>query len=193
MPLITDEQKIKRPSDFLKLEEENIVVLKSNVYTVLSHWLNNKKLSVGCDGKECKLCQNGNKVRNEYYYRAVVNDEEGFLRIPASAFYDMNRLETVIKKKDETKDKRHYQWLILKEGEGRDTRYTTSKDELIKINEKELEENNKKLEKVIMAYEKKLNEKYLEAVKEYKNNDEAIEEPKEIENEENVKPEDIPF
>jgi hypothetical protein len=157
MPMITNEQSEKKANDYVKLDKENTVTLLSNVYKVESHYVQEKKRSVACKGEGCKICAEGKyKKRAEYYYVANVNGIEGILRLPASSFFDMNKIEGMTKK-----DKRSYSWLIIKEGEGLDTRYTTSKDEPI-ADAAPVEKNNEKLEKIMTLYEKGLNERYNE-------------------------------
>jgi hypothetical protein len=184
MGLITDEQTVKSPSEFLKLEAENDVALLSNVYQIKSHWINSQKTSVACLGEKCSLCAGGQKFRMEYYYFGSVNGEKGFVRIPATVFFTMNKVESFLKKKDPKIDKRSYSWLVMKSGEGRDTEYATSKNDLVKIDMKEIEENNEKLVKVMSGYEKRLKER-LEKVL-------TVEESSD-QHSEDVDPSDIPF
>lgn len=157
MTLVTDEQTIKAPSEFLKLDKENSVLLLSNVYMTKSHYLQDKKKSVACHGlKEgCHYCKK-TPPRHEYYYFAMVNGEKGILRIPGGVFFSMNQLEKVMKG---GKNKRDYSWIILKEGEGLETKYTCSKDEPIpegEVKPEEIEKNNETLSTKIREYEARL-------------------------------------
>lgn len=163
MGLTRDEQSIKQPSDFLKLERENEIILKSNAYVMDTHWLKWAKKSVLCIGaKECVFCKNNDPIRKETYYLGSVNGEDGMVRLPITIIASMNGIEKMLKRKDETKDKRNYSWLVVKEGEGIETKYTTSKDEAVEVNSEEIEANNKKLETRGQSLEKSLKDRYSE-------------------------------
>ena len=190
MALVTDEQSVKPESEFLKLEKENSVFLLSNVYFTKSHYLQDKKKSVACHGLKtgCEYCK---KIppRSEYYYFAMVNGERGILRVPASVFFAMNALEKVMKNE---KTKRDYSWIVLKTGEGLETKYTCSKDEPIPKEDREaedMEKNNDLLSQKISAYENRLEKNYQEYLKVLM--DVPVKES--AEGTEDVDPSDIPF
>ena len=142
--------------------------LLSNVYATKSHWLDGKKKSVACHGTKtgCTFCKKL-PPRSEYYYFAMVNGERGILRVPATVFFSMNQLEKVMKG---GKTKRDYSWIVLKDGEGKETKYTCSKDEPIPKEEsakEDMEKNNATLDAKIKAYENRLEQNYAEFVKDY--------------------------
>jgi len=82
-------------------------------------------------------------------------------------FFSMNQLEKVMKG---GKTKRDYSWIVLKDGEGKETKYTCSKDEPIPKEEsakEDMEKNNATLDAKIKAYENRLEQNYVEFVKDY--------------------------
>lgn len=180
MPLITNEADEKRESSFLKYEEDNVLVLKSNLYRLASHYLKAQNKYVICKLLDnCYFCKKDIPVVLQFNYWVDLNGKEGLLDIKASVFYAINNIERASKK-----DKRDVSWLVIKSGSGLDTRYTVSKNENLedKITEEVLEGNNKKLSDVMKTQENTLEVQY----KELSNvvEDEADDE---------VKPEDIPF
>ena len=90
-----------------------------------------------------------------------LNGKEGLLNIKPSVFYAINAIEKASKK-----DKRDVSWLVIKSGSGLETTYTVSKNENLdtKMTEKELEENNSKLEQLMKAQENTLEQQYKELV-----------------------------
>ena len=167
MPLATDKQegKMKGRSDFLdKFQDGDKLIVKSNLYHVDSHYLQGQKVSVICKGDECFFCGEGVDFRKEYLYiveRLRGEDKEaGVARVPASVFFDMNKNEKLLKK-----SKREFQWIIGKEGEGKKTRYSTVRGEDVKVVDKEVKENNEKLEKAGDSYSKYLKDQYGERAK----------------------------
>jgi len=67
----------------------------------------------------------------------------------------LNESERMLKK-----DKQNFEWIISKSGSGLKTRYSVTRGSDIKVTEKEIEENNKKLLEKIEAYDKTMREKY---------------------------------
>lgn len=155
MPLVTNEQSIKRPSLFLKIEDGCKVILKSNLYKIVTHYLKKKNSSVLCLGDKCHFCSDKNPPRQEYYYYGLINGEKGLIRVPPSCFYDMNKAEKLLKK-----TKRNFEWIISKEGSGKKTRYSVVRGEDIKVNKEEIEENNKKLTELMQKQEGTLRAKH---------------------------------
>lgn len=190
-PLVDNEQSVKRPSDWLKYEAENTLMLLSNVYIVKSHYVKAEGRSVACMGDTCKICQDGkNKPTSEYYYVVLLNGQKGILNVKATPFFDMNKIEKIKKK-----DKRHFTWLVYKEGDGMDTKYTTSKDDEIPedqmTSKTELRKNNDHLTDVVSAHEKNLVERYNEmfGLAPVKTEGDTVA----VTPEENVDPDTIPF
>jgi len=156
--LITDEQKEKKPSSFLKIEDGSVVTLRSNLVKTRTHFLEGVQTSVACIGKGCFFCQKGIKHRDEYFYWGTIDGQEGLVRLPASVFFDLNESERVLKR-----SKRDFEWIISKTGSGLKTRYSTTRgSDTKKVTEKEVEKNNKKLLKTINAYDKTMRERYEE-------------------------------
>ena len=155
--LITDEQKEKKPSSFLKIEDGSVVRLQSNLVKTKTHFLQGEQTSVACVGKDCFFCQQGIPFRNEYFYLGKINDDEGLVRLPSSVFFALNESERVLKK-----SKRNFEWIISKTGAGLKTRYTVTRGSDIKTDEKKVEKNNKALLDKINAYEKTMRERYEE-------------------------------
>jgi len=179
MPMATDkeERKMKQTGAFLdKFQDGDRVILKSNLYWLVSHYLQREKISVICTQKEdCHFCQRGSQPRKEYFYIADVyhkgNDEpeKGIARVPASVFYEMSSNERLLKK-----SKREFDWIIGKTGEGKKTRYSTIRGSEVKINKAEIEKNNEILERRMDAYSKNLEERYKEQVKSFEENSEEV-------------------
>ena len=156
--LITDEQKEKQPSSFLKVEDGSVVTLKSNLVKTRTHFLNKEQTSVACVGEDCFFCLKEIKYRNEYFYWGTIDGDEGLVRLPASIFFDLNESERVLKK-----SKRNFEWIISKTGSGLKTRYSVTRgSDAGKVTEKEVEKNNEKLLKTINAYDKTMRERYEE-------------------------------
>ena len=156
--LITDEQKEKKSSSFLKVEDGSVVTLKSNLVKTRTHFLKDEQTSVACIGENCFFCERGIKYRNEYFYLGTIDGEKGLVRLPASVFFDLNESERVLKK-----SKRNFEWIISKTGSGLKTRYSVTRGSDIKeVTEKEIEKNNKKLLEMITAYDKTMKERYEE-------------------------------
>ena len=160
MPLIQEEQEVKKPSgQFLKLEDKSVVTLYSNLYSTKTHYFEDKKTSVICKGEKCALCSGGKAV-TQYYYYGQVGTDEGIVKIPGSVFFAMNEAERVL---DITK--RDCTWVISKTGTGLETRYTVTRGK--DITEKaDLETANEKLEKIMDEQVKQLTLRYSEFVKE---------------------------
>lgn len=153
MKIVVDETSIvkKQATKFLKIEEKTTLVqLLSNVCVLETHWIANQKTKVLCVGNGCVACKRGVLKRKEYLYYAKINNQEGLLRVPGSVFFDMNAIEDATKRK-----KQLFIWMIVKQGSGKETRYSVSKhaDASSSIN---LEEGNKKLMEAIAEYEQML-------------------------------------
>lgn len=161
MPLVKNEQEEKRESTFLKYEAENTLIIKSNLYKVVSHYIKSLNKFVACHKENCIYCQKGFQKKSEYNYFVKLNNVDGIMDIKPSVFFSINAIEKISKK-----DKRAMSWLVIKTGSGLDTEYTASKDETLKEtqSEKELLDLNAKLEGLMTARELKLEEDY-EALK----------------------------
>ena len=161
MPLVTEEQKEKQESTFLKYEADNVLEILSNLYKIDAHYIKSSNKFVACLGKECGFCKAGNPKHLEFNYWVKLNGTEGIMNIKPSVFYSINEIERASKK-----DKRSISWLVLKSGSGLNTEYTVSKNENLDktLSEEQLEVNNKKLSKVMLQKEDQLNKSYREMV-----------------------------
>lgn len=162
MPLQKEEQKVRNPSDFIKLEDGDILVIQSNVFELTSHFLQAEKTGVICGGDGCYFCEQKLSQRREFFYFGMVNGVQGVIRIPATVFYSLNGQERLIQKnvKNKGKDKRDYGWIIGKTGSGLDTEYSVSKDDVVdRLNDLEIDENNLKLVKACEKYQAGLEQK----------------------------------
>jgi len=179
MPMATDkeEKKMKQVGAFLdKFQDEDKVILRSNLYWLISHYLEAQSTSVICTKKEdCPFCQGGNQPRKEYYYIVDVyhkgddEPERGIAGVPASVFYEMSSNERLLKK-----SKREFEWVIGKTGEGKKTRYSTIRGKDIKVDEEEIEKNNKMLATRMDSYSKNLEERGKEQLKSFGETSEDI-------------------
>lgn len=163
MKIIIDETSIvkRQQTKFLTFEEKTTIVqLCSNVCIIKTHWLPNKKIKVLCVGDKCAVCFHKIPIKKEYIYCASINGQEGMLRVPASVFFDMNAIEDATKTK-----KQDFLWMIIKQGAGKETRYSVLKhaDVSQKVN---LEEGNQKLLRAMQEYEQVLLVAYRRAVEE---------------------------
>lgn len=151
----TDEQSIKPDSLFLKLENESRFVVKSNVIIIHSYFIP-KKGSVACLGKDDYFANK--KVGNEtlraskkfYYWGTVTNGKdvsEGIVEVPGGVFFDMNNNERLLEE-----DKRHFEWIISKEGTGKQTKYAAVRGKNVEITEEEAMANNEKLQEKMQKY-----------------------------------------
>jgi hypothetical protein len=186
-------------SEFLKFKDGvNKLELKSRQGGLFTHYIKNLG-TVICKGKDCFFCEKKSKKRREIYYFANLNDEMGLLRLPVSIF--INILNLVNEKVyDKVNSPRDAMWIIIKKGEGRETKYTTSFGALVEVNENEVKENTDKVKKFLERYKEKLISRYDEFVskfnqgkKETVENEEVIPEPTEAENQEEIDPDEIPF
>src|SRR3982751_6519289 len=126
MPVIKDEQDVKQKSLFLKYEAGdmgNMLIIKSNLYQIDSHFIRTVSRSVACKGDECLYCGAGYPLNSEYNYMVDMNGQAGFLNIKGSVFFAIQKIA-----KAQKKDPREISWTIIKKGEGLKTEYTTSKD-----------------------------------------------------------------
>jgi len=167
MPYIEDESKVKRPTDFTKLEDGDVIILQSKVYSIPTHFLATEKRSVYCIGDGCYFCGKDMKARDEYFYYGLVNGEKGIMRVPATVLYSIAGQEKLIKKNPKTKDldKRDFEWIIGKTGSGLDTEYTVMKnDKITRISDDQMEKNKTVLITILTKYENMLKEKAMEIV-----------------------------
>lgn len=157
MPLISDEQSERRPSQFLKLEDKAKLTILSNLYKVKTHFLQGQKVSVKCVGEDCYFCSAGVKARMEFFYFGKVNDVEGIVRVPASVFFQINESERVLEM-----DKRQSVWVVSKKGSGLETEYGVARGKDAGESSLELSQANAKLTQVLDPYTKNLEDKYKE-------------------------------
>lgn len=159
MPLNKDEQSIKPPSEIIKLEDGDVLIIQSNVFDLTTHYLQSIKKGVLCGGEKCYFCNQDIRQRKEFFYYGKVNDQVGIIRLPASVFYSLNAQERALQKsgKMQNKEKRDFEWIIGKTGSGMETEYSVTRgDNLERMDDAELEANNEKLVKFGERYEQKL-------------------------------------
>ena len=159
METVTQEQDVKRPSLFLKPTNGSVLTLKSHLVKIKSHYLEAEKKSVLCSSENCLLCARGDKVNQEFYYWGIRGDGEhviaGPIQVPGSVFFSMNEAEKLLKK-----DKRQIMWVISKQGEGKNTKYTTIRgDDVAPEAEEVVQEQTAKLERVLQKYEDTLQQR----------------------------------
>jgi hypothetical protein len=151
-----NEQKIKKPSFFLEIEDKCVVVITSKLFRFQSHYIESARKSVACVGQDCVFCKSI-RPRTEYIYAGSVNGDFGVIRLPASVFFDMNENERLTKK-----DKRHQSWIIGKTGQGLDTRYKAVALETVKITDSDIEKNTVMLTEKLKIYANLLEKSYNE-------------------------------
>lgn len=192
MPVVKNEQTIKQDSLYPKYEvgdSGNELLLRSHLYKIDFHFLNNVKKSVLCHGDECVYCIAGNRSRTEYNYAVRLNGKPGFMDIKSSVFFAIQGIA-----KAQKKDPRAISWTVIKTGQGLDTEYTTSKNDNLSeeelLTDEQVEKNTKKLEEAMDKREAIFEENYNTFEKDF-----TKPTPKEevIEDAEIVSPEDIPF
>jgi hypothetical protein len=176
MEIIKNEQKVKNPSLFLKVNDKSKIVIKSHLIRLFTVWIENDRKTILWSEEIDKSDR-----RQEFYYWAIVDGDEGVLRLPASIFFTMNENERLMEK-----DKRDFEWSISKTGSGLKTKYEAVRGKEIKVNLKEIDENTEKLKNILTKYEARLRE----SMKEYLNNKEELDEPN---GDEDVNSEEIPF
>src|SRR6185312_13579379 len=163
MGIITDEQEIKRPTQFLKYEtgdNGNQLMVKSKLYKIDSHFLNAVKTSVICRGDDCHYCSAGYQKRAEFNYFVWLNGETGYIDIKPSVFYAIQAIA-----KAQKRDVREISWTVIKKGEGLNTDYTVSKDDNLAAEDfervqDELENNTEKLSEIMERREEQLDSNY---------------------------------
>lgn len=169
MPEFPDEQTIKRPSEFTKLQQGDVVSLTSNLARVITHYLDSQKKTVICKRKGCEFCSQGLKPRIEYYYTGVVNGEECTIQMPGGCFFDMNELES-----QDGLSKRNFTWLISREAQEDFVKYgATRKEKIEPLADVTVEKNNEALMAHLEKYEKRMISNYDDAI-----NMETFSEPK---------------
>lgn len=175
-------KEVKRTS-FLKFKPgNNKLKILSQIGFLKSHYIGGT--NVICKGEECFFCSKSNLPRKEIYYWAELDGERGFLRVPLSIFIAiMDVIKSGIYGIEKPRDA---SWLVIRKGEGRETRYTVNFIEKVKLDEKEVEGNTEKVEKFINKLRNKYNENYENKVAE-------LNPDLEVKNEEKINPEDIPF
>lgn len=164
---------MKRENDFLdKFQDEDKVRIKSNLYRLESHYLENQKTSVICVGDKCFYCSKGVVPRVEFLYIVEryrgesTKPEIGLARVPGSIFFAMAKNEKLLKK-----SKREFEWAIGREGEGKSTRYNVVRGQDVEIKDKEVEKANEKLKKAGDNYTKYLKTQYEEKSGVFKDSD----------------------
>jgi len=163
MPLIKDEQDVKKTSQFLKYEsgeEGNTLIIKSHLYQINSHFIKSVSRSVECRSEECLYCQAGYQKRTEYNYMVFMNGQDGFIDIKPSIFFAIQGIARAQKK-----DVRQISWTVIKKGEGLNTDYITSKDDNLSDGDyknllENLEENTNKLVAAMQRHEEDLSSNY---------------------------------
>lgn len=217
MPLVKDEQEVKRTTQFLTYEtgdQGNTLMLKSHLYQIVFHFMESVKRSVACRKDDCLYCAANYAKRVEYNYMVWLNGEIGFIDIRASVFFAMQGIA-----KAQKKDMRQLSWTVIKSGEGLLTKYTVSKDDNLATEDYnnllvEIDDNTTKLVEWMERHEEDLEQNYVQYMNQIRKQTvakksetkEAVEEKsaapviedepdeeKEEEEEVEVKPEEIPF
>lgn len=217
MPLVKDEQEVKRTTQFLAYEtgdQGNMLMLKSHLYQIVFHFLESVKRSVACRKDDCLYCAANYAKRVEYNYMVWLNGEIGFIDIRASVFFAMQGTA-----KAQKKDMRQMSWTVIKSGEGLLTKYIVSKDDNLAKEDydnllAEIDDNTTKLVEWMERHEEDLEQNYVQYMNQIRKQTvakkpeikEAVEEksaapviedepddPKEEEGEPEVSPDQIPF
>lgn len=219
MPLVKDEQEVKRSTQFLAYEtgdQGNMLMLKSHLYQIVFHFLETVKRSVACRKDECLYCQANYAKRVEYNYMVWLNGQIGFIDIRSSVFFAMQGIA-----KAQKRDMRQMSWTVIKSGEGLLTKYTVSKDDNLAKEDyeallTEIDDNTTKLVEWMERHEEDLDQNYTQYMNQIrkqtvskKSEKEAVEEetasqpqveedepdpePMERNEEPEVLPEEIPF
>lgn len=191
MPLVMNENEIKKPSQFLEYEVGdggNILMIKSRLYQIPTHFVNSVKRAVLCKGEgECLYCAAYYPKKTEYNYMVYLNGQVGFIDIKLSVFFAIQQIA-----KAQRKDSRQISWTVIKTGAGLDTEYTTSKDDNLAPEDyerlqSELDANTDRLVEAMEANEERLEEnynKYIADIREQtppKRAKKAVEETKNVE------------
>lgn len=160
-----DEKRESMYSKYTSGESGNQLILKSNLYKVPFHYLEDSKKFVACAGDNCYFCGQGVKRGFEYNYAVLLNGQPGFMDIKSSVFFAIQDIA-----KAQKKEPRQISWTIVKKGKGRDTEYTVSKEDNIskedyQVTLEELTKNNDLLAKNMVAEEQKLVKNYEELAK----------------------------
>lgn len=162
--IIDDEQAVKVKSQFLDYEagDGNSLILLSKLYKIDFHWLEGQRKYVACREEECVFCDNGYEVGTEYNYMCDLNGQKGFMNIKGSVFFAIQKIS-----KAQKKNARQISWTVIKTGESKQTRYTTSK--LDNIDESDyqaildnLDTNTEKLIAVMSKQEEKHDQNYID-------------------------------
>jgi len=175
-----------RSSSFLKLEVGNneVEILSSSGF-LKSHYIGGK--NVICKGEECFFCSKKSPVKKEIYYWAKVKGQEGYLKLPLSVFIQM--MDLINSGSFGIEKPRDAKWLIIKKGQGKETRYTVNFLCKVEPNEELIKKNSEKVEKFIKKMKEKYTQNYEEKFKEL-NPDLEVNPGENIES---VNPEDILF
>lgn len=209
MPLVKNEQDVKRNSQFLDYEtgdSGNLLILKSHLYQISSHFIKSENRSVACKEEECAYCEANYPKKTEYNYLVFLNGDTGYLDIRASVFFAMQKIT-----KAQKKDMRQMSWTVIKKGEGLATKYITSKDDNLAPEDyekvqQELHDNTGRLVQAMERHEEDLNDNYYKYIGSIKYQgtpkikagnsktepDTAVSEEA-AQPEQDVNPEDVPF
>jgi len=170
-----------KSSSFLKLEVgKNEIEFLSSSGFLKSHYIGGK--NVICKGEECFFCKKS-PVRKEIYYWAKVNDQEGYLRLPLSVFISI--MDLINSGSFDIKKPRDAKWLVIRKGQGKETRYTVQFLKKIEVDEEKIKKNTEKIESFINKMKERYTQNYEKKLKEL-NPDLEVDENTEI-----VNPEDI--
>lgn len=213
MPIVRNEGDVKAKSQFLDYEagDGNSLILLSHLYTINFHFLESARKYVACREDECTFCQNGYEIGTEYNYMVDLNGQKGFMNIKGSVFFAIQKIV-----KAQKKDPRQISWTVIKTGEGKGTKYTTSKNDNLAKEDydqilSEIDSNTQKLADVMEKTEENHNQNYIacfmlarpqvkkdkepvaQSIETKKQQEEQVENPEPDPNEPEVKPSDIPF
>jgi len=160
--LISDEQKVKPDSVFLKLQNGCKVTIKSHLVRLFTYFDNSKKKTILWS----ELLNQPKRQEFYYWVELQIGEDktEGIARIPGPIFFSMNENERLLEK-----DKRCFVWIISKQGEGLKTKYEAVRGvDAPEITADIIDSNSKKLQQILTGYESKLAEglrNYLEEQK----------------------------
>jgi hypothetical protein len=160
---VKDESTIKRENSYLKYEpgeSGNELMIQSNLYRVAFHYLPTERMSVACHPTDCFYCAKGFRKNTEYNYWVYLNGQNGAMNIKANVFFDIQRIATAQKK-----DARAVSWTVVVSGQGRETKYSTSKNDNLAAEDYKkvtdtLEANNTKLQTLMTTHEATLEKNY---------------------------------
>jgi len=152
MPFINNEQEEKNQSIYLTINDKSKIHLLSRLYKVQTYFVRSLNKSIwGEDIVNKAEAEKDTRRRVEYIYWAIVDGQEGIVRLPASVFFSINDAEKML-----GSDKRGMEFFISKSGSGLNTKYGVTRGRDVPTTESQINDANKKLAEQMMKYEKSL-------------------------------------